>query len=110
LRETDNAFAGFGRAVMEWILDYPDWWDDEFSEDIMPLAEKFGLAERVPYNPEIHGEGVDAGTDDEIWWIDREKWPATDDTIARLHADIERITAERDALQARLSKLEDDGK
>lgn len=110
-----SAFAGFGKDVMEWILDNPAWWGDESSEEIMPIAEKYRLAECVAYDPEIHGYEIYADEGDEIWWIDSNKWPAANDEIVKLRADIERIGRERDdmsranaELQARLSAMEDD--
>lgn len=113
----DARFAGLGREVVRWILDSEYWWDDERSEDIMPMLEQWGLAERMPYSIGQHGEGIDADEGDEIWWIDPNKFPLLPTEITRLRADIERIGHERDQmvsanveLQTRLSALEDDGK
>lgn len=108
----DARFAGLGREVVRWILDSEYWWDDERSEDIMPMLEQWGLAERVPYSIGQHGEGIDADEGDEIWWIDPNKFPLLPTEITRLRADIERLGRERDQmvaanveLQERLSAL-----
>lgn len=113
----DARFAGLGREVVRWILDSEYWWDDERSEDIMPMLEQWGLAERVPYSIEQHGDNIEAEEGDEIWWIDPNKFSTLPTEITRLRADIERIGHERDQmvaanveLQERLSALEDDGK
>lgn len=42
--------------------------DDEWSEEIMPMAEAAGLCSRVKYDPEIHGPDIDAEPGGEIWW------------------------------------------
>lgn len=41
---------------------------DEWSEEVLPLAQAAGLCCRVPYDPAIHGEGIEAEPGDEIWW------------------------------------------
>ena len=45
-----------------------DFCGDEWSEDVLPLAERAGLCSRVIYDPEKHGEGIEADPGDEIWW------------------------------------------
>lgn len=40
---------------------------DEWSEDVLPLAERAGLCRRVIYDPEIHGT-IESEPGDEIWW------------------------------------------
>jgi hypothetical protein len=45
-----------------------DFCGEEISEDILPLAQSAGLCCRVEYDPEIHGEGIEADPGDEIWW------------------------------------------
>jgi hypothetical protein len=57
---------------LEWII-ANDFWNDDAGEDFMPLAEKHGLAQRVPYDPETHGE-IDADEGVMIWWIDATQW------------------------------------
>lgn len=118
LKNDNDMFAAFGRDVMKNIYDAGDWWaDDMFNEYVLPIAEQHGLVMRVPYDPTIHGEGIDADEGEEIWWIDTAKWPASSAETERLRASIERIGAElatmraaNAELQERLSKFEDDGK
>lgn len=45
-----------------------DW--DEWSEEVMELAEKLGVGNvrRVAYDPAVHGEGIEAEAGDLIWW------------------------------------------
>lgn len=63
-------YAKFGRMFVEKVGMDDSWWGDEWSEDVMPLAVQAGIAERVPYDPEIHGEGVESEPGDEIWvWL-----------------------------------------
>lgn len=58
-------YESFGKAVVSLF----HWWGDEWSEDIMPLAVQSGLAERVPYDPELHGD-CEADPGDEMWvWL-----------------------------------------
>lgn len=65
------ALAGFGRDVIDWII-ANEFWNDYSGDDFMPLAEKHGLAQRVPYDPEKHGE-IEAEEGDFIWFIDAAK-------------------------------------
>jgi len=63
-------FAEFGRLVFRELHD-DDFFGDEWSEKIMPLAVKAGVAERTKYDPEKHGEDVEAEPGQEIWlWRD----------------------------------------
>ena len=65
----DAKFAEFGRALVAMCYELADgWWGDEWSEDVMPLAVEAGLARRTPYDPEEHGEGLEAEPGDEIWY------------------------------------------
>lgn len=134
LKSSNDMFASFGRAVMKNIYDAGDWWaDDALNEYVLPIAEQHGLVMRVPYDPAIHGDGIDADEGDEIWWIDTAVWPASSaeierlrveiegllplmekssayidelcDERAKLRADIERLGAERDQLVAALYLL-----
>lgn len=74
--DTLAGFAGFGRAVMDWLVSIPEWWGDEtIDRDILPLAEQHGLAQRVPYDPATHGDEIDAGEGDPIWFVDKNTWP-----------------------------------
>lgn len=64
--------AMFGRRVLALLRDMGnDWFGDEWSEEIMPVAVECGLAERVAFDPVIHGESIEAELGDEIWvWKD----------------------------------------
>lgn len=63
-------YAKFGRMFVEKVGMDALWWGDEWSEAVMPIAVQAGIAERVPYDPEMHGEGVEAEPGDEIWvWL-----------------------------------------
>lgn len=64
-------FAAFGEAVWGFITKQgSSFHDEEISEDILPLAQAAGLCSRVEYDPEIHGESIEADPGDEIWWWD----------------------------------------
>lgn len=70
---TDPRFARFGEAVWKYIVKTgSDFFGCEISEDILPLAAEAGLCCRVPYDPELHGEDIDAEPGDEIWWWGRQ--------------------------------------
>lgn len=65
----DPRFARFGEAMWRFITKKGgDFCGDEISEDILPLAQAAGLCCRVEYDPETHGEGIEADPGDEIWW------------------------------------------
>ena len=60
--------AEFGRLFVLHCYECGDsWWGDEWSEDIMSLAVRAGIAERCAYDPREHGEGIEAEPGDEIW-------------------------------------------
>lgn len=66
---TDPRFARFGKAMWEYIERLGgDFCGEEISEDILPLAAEAGLCCRVPYDPELHGDGIDAEPGEEIWF------------------------------------------
>jgi len=66
--------AEFGRLMWQHILNHmPEFLGDEWSEDVMPLAEKAGLCNRVIYDPAIHGEIEDVEPGDMIWWWGEEE-------------------------------------
>lgn len=66
---SDERFAIFGEAVWDFITKSGiDFCGEEISEDILPLARDAGLCDRVPYDPTIHGEDIEADPGDEIWW------------------------------------------
>jgi hypothetical protein len=66
---TDPRFARFGEAMWKYITKQGgDFCGEEISEDILPLAQAAGLCSRVEYDPETHGEGIEADPGDEIWW------------------------------------------
>ena len=69
----DDSFRLFGRLMWKLIQKYGEefiW--DEWSEEVLPLAEKAGLCKRVAYDPEKHGE-INADPGCEIWsWGEEE--------------------------------------
>ena len=66
-------FHDFGLAMWIYIQRRgSDFCREEISEDILPLAHAAGLCRRVIYDPEIHGDGIDADPGDEIWEWDQE--------------------------------------
>jgi hypothetical protein len=98
--QSTDRFAGFGREVMECIFGMDEWWGDDLLNDyFLPIAKNHGLAQFAPYDPTVHGDGIDADLGDMIWWIDRKKWPATDDVIAKLYTEINHISKERDEMK-----------
>ena len=67
--EADPRYAKFGLAMWKYITRLGgDFCGEEISEDILPLAESAGLCQRVEYDPEIHGEGIEADPGCEIWY------------------------------------------
>jgi hypothetical protein len=65
----DPRHAKFGKLVWDMIRQLGgDFCGDEWSEDVLPLAERAGLCVRVEYDPEKHGEGIEAEPGDTIWW------------------------------------------
>ena len=66
---TDPRFARFGEAMWKFITKKgDDFCGEEISEDVLPLAQAAGLCCRVEYDPEIHGENIEADPGDKIWW------------------------------------------
>ena len=65
-----SGYADFGKAVIEWIVE-TEAWEHEFSDELLEIAAKHDLAQRCPYDPEIHGEGIDTDIGDDIWFIHR---------------------------------------
>lgn len=63
----ETPHARFGRLMHEYLANRDDWYSDEWSEEIMPIAEQCGLAEEVIYDPEAHGEIEDAEPGCEVW-------------------------------------------
>ena len=66
----DQRYAEFGKGVWKFITETydEDFCGDVISEDILPIAQRCGLCERVPYAPEIHGDDVELEPGDIIWW------------------------------------------
>ena len=59
----------FGEAIWAWIKGRGgEIFEYEDSEEIMEIAERHGLADRVNYDPKIHGD-INADPGDEIWWF-----------------------------------------
>ena len=66
--EPDGNYELFGRLVLQVLKSYgSDFFEDEWSEVLLPSVEKAGLAERVKYDPAIHGDEISAEEGDEIW-------------------------------------------
>jgi hypothetical protein len=66
---TDPRYARFGKAMWDYIGRLGgDFCGAEISEDILPLAEAAGLCCRMEYDPDLHGEMIDAEPGTEIWW------------------------------------------
>jgi len=64
----DPRYDRFGRAVWDYIEKLgDDFVGKEISEDILSLAEEAGLCWRMEYDPELHGEGIDAEPGDDVW-------------------------------------------
>lgn len=64
----DPRFAAFGKSLWEYITKLgSDFCGEEFSEDILPLAESAGLCRQVEYSPELHGD-MEAEPGDLVWW------------------------------------------
>ena len=69
-----TAYHDFAKDFITWIrAECEDWWGDEISVTIMPMLEKHGLAQRVAYDPELHGEICEAEPGNEIWVLTEPK-------------------------------------
>jgi hypothetical protein len=65
----DPRHATFGKLVWDMIRKIGgEFCGDEWSEVVLPLAERAGLCNRVTYDPEKHGEEIEAEPGDTIWW------------------------------------------
>lgn len=67
-------YEAFGRAMYKLLSEWPGWFGDEWSEIVMPLAVKAGLAHEVPYDPDIHDcdDGAEPGEEIWVWRSDTE--------------------------------------
>ena len=65
----DPRYSVFGKLMWEMIqkIGGEDFCGSEWSEDVLPLAERAGLCVRVPYDSKKHGD-IDAEKGDVIWW------------------------------------------
>lgn len=63
-------FASFGKEIFEATTNRVsgDEWMGEEDEQTMEIAAKHGLAQKVFYDPEKHGEVTEAEPGDPIWW------------------------------------------
>lgn len=75
-------FEQFGRKLHAYFSRTAFFFEWEESEDIMPIAVECGLAERTVYDPEKHGDGIEAEPGDEIWLWKSAANPSTT-TVAR---------------------------
>lgn len=99
-----NSFAEFGRMVYEFIVDWDGWFGEELSVTLMPMAEKAGLATRAQYDPDEHGEGIEADPGDEIWlWTPVEELSGNSGEVKREQQQTARIAE----LEQRRSKLQE---
>jgi hypothetical protein len=65
----DPRYAVFGKLMWQMIEEIGgEFCWDEWSETVLPMAERAGLCSRVIYDPEKHGDGIEAEPGDEIWW------------------------------------------
>lgn len=65
----DPRYAIFGKLMWELITkNGGEFCGDEWSEDVLPLAQAAGLCSRVIYSPDVHGTVCEAEPGDEIWW------------------------------------------
>jgi len=65
----DSRHAVFGKLMWDMIQKMGgDFCGDEWSEEVLPLAERAGLCSRVTYDPAKHGDGIEAEPGNEIWW------------------------------------------
>ena len=64
-----SRYETFGRLMWDMIQQIGgSFCGDEWSEDVLPLAQQAGLCHRALYDPEIHEEGIEyAEPGDEIW-------------------------------------------
>jgi phage terminase large subunit-like protein len=67
-KPADPRFQQFGEEMWKYIVNHEHFCWEEISEDILPLAEKAGLCERVVYDSRIHGDIEEAEDGCEIWW------------------------------------------
>jgi|GEM_PF-5839587 len=70
----DPRHAVFGRLMWGLIVKLgEDFFNDEWSEYVLPLAQHAGLCKRVAYDPAKHGQGIEAEPGQEIWFWGEEK-------------------------------------
>ncbi len=70
MRKKKKDYEKFGRLIYLRYRESEFFFSDEDSENIMPLALMAGLAERVIFDPDIHGEIEDADPGQAIWrWL-----------------------------------------
>ncbi len=68
----ERTMCGFGKDIWTWIKEHGESvFEIEEVEDIMEIATRHGLVEKVAYDPEIHqnihgDDYLDPG--DQIWW------------------------------------------
>jgi hypothetical protein len=66
----DPRHAIFGKLMWGMIQKMGgDFCGDEWSEEVLPLAQKAGLCGRVIYDPDKHGYIEDGEPGHEIWWL-----------------------------------------
>lgn len=69
-KHTRSREAIFTGLLIRWIRERGElFWGNELSEDLCPLLQLVGLIQRVPYNPEKHGDNIDADPGEEIWLL-----------------------------------------
>lgn len=69
LKDTEIAkLTAFGKQVWELFTNNFDSLDEEACDEVMEIALEAGLAKRVPYDPEKHGDCFEADPGQEIWW------------------------------------------
>lgn len=69
----DLRYAVFGAMVWSMIERMGgDFCADEWSEEVLPLAQRAGLCTRVIYDPSKHGDFIDAEPGTEIWYWGKE--------------------------------------
>jgi hypothetical protein len=66
---SSNSFGAFGREIFNLVTErVANMTIDEGDEDIMEIAVRNGLAKKVPYDPELHGDVLEAEPGQSIWW------------------------------------------
>jgi hypothetical protein len=63
-----DAVYEFGVDMLRWVREHHwEFFGEEWSVEVCPILLKHGFVAREPYDPEVHGEDVEAEPGEAIW-------------------------------------------